>query len=75
MPLDPENTRFLKRLGAKVRSYRVKQQWTLEATEEQGWISWRHLQRIESGKNVNVLTLRRICKLYGITLSDLFSGL
>jgi transcriptional regulator with XRE-family HTH domain len=66
---------FLKKLGQKVRSLREEKGWTLEETEDHGWKSWRHLQRVESGKNVTIITLKRIAKLYKIPLSELFLNL
>ena len=59
--------KFLKEFGLKIRRIREQRSWTLEYTEEKGWPSWRHLQRIETGKNITLLTLRRISKLYGIS--------
>lgn len=62
---------FLKRLGQHLRDLRQKRGWTLEEAEEHGWRSWQHLQRIESGKNITVITLRQLAELYGLTLSEL----
>lgn len=66
-----EETRFLKRLGLKLRAIRTERGWTLEAAEEHGWPSWRHLQKIEAGKNITVTTLLKLSKLYKMKLSDL----
>ena len=63
--------RFLKALGYRLRKIRESKGWTLEETEEHGWPSWRHLQRIESGKNVTIVTIYRISRLYGLSLSEL----
>jgi len=65
----------LKSLGEKLRNIRIEKGWTLEDTEEHGWPNWRHLQKIESGKNLTVLTLLRIAQLYKISLSELFKDL
>lgn len=69
-PLTDEE--FLKRLGMRLREIRESKGWTLEETEEHGWTSWRHLQRVESGKNVTLLTLKKISELYKIELKELF---
>lgn len=63
--------KFLKALGARLRSIRLEKGWTLEETEEHGWPNWRHLQKIELGKNVTVTTLYRVSKLYKVELSDI----
>ncbi len=63
---------FLKALGARLREIRLKKGWTLEETEEHGWPNWRHLQKIETGKNITVLTLNRLSKLYGIKITEIF---
>lgn len=75
MNISAADKKFLKTLGLKLREIRLKKGWTLEETEEHGWPSWRHLQKIESGKNITVLTLKKIASVYKIDLSDLFSEL
>ena len=70
-----EDEKFLKELGTRLREIRHKRGWTLEDTEEQGWPSWKHLQRIESGKNVTIITIKKLSKLYKIKLSEIFSKL
>lgn len=66
---------FLKALGAKLRSIREAKGWTLEDTEEYGLKSWRHLQRVESGKNVTIITLKKIAELYNLDITDIFKDL
>ena len=55
---------FLKALGARIRDLRVKRGWTLEDTEDHGFTAWRHLQKIESGKNFTITTLWRVSKMF-----------
>lgn len=64
-----------KKLGLRVRSLRQERGWTLEECEERGITNWRHLQAVESGKNVNVRTLVNIANLFNVKLSDLFIDL
>ncbi len=52
MEMDIACEKFLKTLGLHLRKIRLEKGWTLEQTEEHGWPSWRHLQKIEAGKNV-----------------------
>jgi transcriptional regulator with XRE-family HTH domain len=73
MAVSNEDKRFLKKLGLRLRAIREEKGWTLEETEERGWSDWKHLQTIEAGKNLTVVSLRRIAKVYRISLADIFS--
>lgn len=70
--LSKEDKTFLKNLGQRLREIRNDRGWTLEDTEEHGWSSWKHLQRIESGKNVTVITLQKLSRLYNLPISKFF---
>ena len=63
----------IKSLGQKLREIRLSKGWTLEETENQGWPNWRHLQKIESGKNITIATLFKLSKLYSIKPSELLN--
>lgn len=71
MKLSKEEKTFLLKFGLKLRRIRKERDWTLEQTEEMGWPSWRHLQQIESGKNITLITLKRISNLYNIPINKL----
>jgi hypothetical protein len=73
MAIPADERRFLKRLGLRLRELREVKGWTLEETESHGWLNWRHLQALESGKNMTIITLRRAAKLYKISLQKLLS--
>lgn len=60
-----------KAIGQHIRWLRHDRGWTLEETEEHGWTSWTHLQRVESGKNITIQTLVNVANLYGVSLCDL----
>lgn len=75
MNLDPHTKKALKVLGERIRERRQELGWTLEESEEHGWPSWRHLQKIETGKNITVETLLKVCKLLKLEPSKLFRGL
>lgn len=69
-----EEKKYLKRLGSKIRSLRNAKGWTLEDVEEHGWSNWQHLQKIEAGKNITIVTLRRVAQLYKLSLAELLDG-
>lgn len=65
--------KVLKKVGLRIRELRNDRNWTLEQCEEHGWLNWRYLQEIESGKaNVTVQTLVNLCNLFGVTVAELF---
>lgn len=59
-----EEKKYLRKVGAKIRSLRDEKGWTLEVVEEHGWSNWTHLQKIEAGKNITLVTLKRVAQLY-----------
>lgn len=63
--------KYLKKLGLRLRQIRLDKGWTLEETEEHGWPSWRHLQKIESGKNITIATLIRLSMVYKMSPKDI----
>jgi len=71
MKIEAKQQKKLKKFGLKVREIRQKKGWTLEETEEHGWPNWRHLQKIEAGKNITLATLFKICDVLGVSSSEL----
>jgi transcriptional regulator with XRE-family HTH domain len=69
-----DEKKYLKRVGAKIRTLRVERGWTLEQVEEHGWNNWQHLQKIEAGKNITLVTLRRVAQLFKLDPSELLKG-
>lgn len=69
-----EYDRFFRKLGQRVRELRYEKGMVQEDMLEYGF-STRHYQRIEAGLPINVITALRICKVFKISLSDLFKGL
>lgn len=67
-----ESDRFLKSVGVAIRNRRNELGWTLEQVEEKGYPSWRHLQKVEAGKNITVETLFRIAKALKVKPSFFF---
>ena len=72
--ITPEEKKYLRKMGAKIRALRTDKGWTLEEVEEHGWNNWQHLQKIESGKNITIVTLKRVAELYRVSLSKLVEG-
>lgn len=69
---DPK--RVAKDLGLRVRKLRNDKGWTLEECEEHGWPNWRHLQAVEAGKPVTMVTLINLANMFGLSLSELLEG-
>jgi transcriptional regulator with XRE-family HTH domain len=65
---------FLKRLGLRLRQIRNEKDLTLEDVEARGYPSWRHLQKVEAGKNFNVVTLYRLSRVYKMSLNEIMDG-
>ena len=62
-----EEQKYLQKFGLNLRRIREEKGWTLEYTEEKGWHHWQYLQKIETGKkDVGLLTLRKLSKLYSM---------
>ena len=74
MMIDPKCKKFLQHVGLRVRKLRIDRGWTLEQTEEHGWPSWRHLQKIESGKNITLATVWNVAKLLKVDPADLMKN-
>ena len=68
-----DEEKFLKAFGAHLRQLRLDRGWTLEETEEHGWTSWRHLQKIEGGKNITLKTVLRLALLFKVSPEKLLS--
>lgn len=67
--MEKKDSNDLKEFGHKLRKIRESKGWTLEQTEEMGWPSWQHLQKIEMGsKNITFTTMRRLERLYQIKI-------
>lgn len=64
-----------KAIGLKVRQLRQARGWTLEDAESAGWVSWTHLQRIESGKNMRLDTLIRLANLFGVHPAEILKDI
>ena len=75
MKSDIQFQKTLKRLGLRLREIRNEKGWTLEETEEHGWPSWRHLQKIEAGKNITMATLWKLSKTYKVPMYSILTDL
>ena len=69
--LSRTDIKLVKEFGSTVRRLRIERGWTLEMCEEKGYPSWRHLQKVESGKNVSLVTIYRLAKMFEIDASEL----
>ena len=71
---EKEKKAFLVGLGKRLRKCRNEKGWTLEKCEEEGYPSWQRLQKLESGTNMTVLTLRKLAKVYKVPISKFFEN-
>lgn len=65
---------YFRLLGERVRRERKRRGWTLAQFEERG-ISLRHVQFVEAGRPVRMVTALRIAEAFGIDLGKLIAGL
>lgn len=64
--------KFQKQVGLKIKALRLEKGWTLEQMEERGYPSWRHLQKVEAGKNMTLATIYRVAKTLKVNPKELF---
>jgi len=63
---------FLIKIGENLKTIRQGLGWTLEHAEERGYKNWKHLQRLEKGRqDLRICTLKRLADLYGVSLIDI----
>ena len=67
-----ELKKAIKAIGLKIRAIRNEKGLTLEEVESRGYPSWRHLQKVESGKNVTVETLIKLADALDCKPADFF---
>lgn len=66
---------FLRELGAKLRSMRKDQGWTLRQMIVQHGFHLAQWQGFEKGKGISVPSLLRLCDVFNVTLEELVGGL
>jgi transcriptional regulator with XRE-family HTH domain len=66
--------RFFLRLGKRIRKLREKRGLSQEDMISYGF-SARHWQQIEAGRPITVLTLLRVCAVFGASIDRLVHGL
>lgn len=65
-----EETKFFKKLGARIRELRQNAGCSQEDMISHGY-SVRYWQKVESGKPITLRTLYRICHLFSAPMSDI----
>jgi transcriptional regulator with XRE-family HTH domain len=70
----PDQEKFFKALGQRVKDLRRKRGYSQEDMISFGF-SARHWQQIEAGRPITVTTLLRICEALEISLARLLRGL
>jgi transcriptional regulator with XRE-family HTH domain len=74
MPTIANPQKFFRRLGKRVRALRKRHGRSQEDMISYGF-SARHWQQIETGRPITVLTLLRICAVFGTSVEHLIRGL
>jgi len=70
----PDNAKFFKNLGQRVKKLRKKRGYSQEDMISFGF-SARHWQQIEAGRPITVTTLLRICETFQVSTGRLVEGL
>jgi transcriptional regulator with XRE-family HTH domain len=65
---------FFLQVGKRVRELRTRRGWSQEDMISHGY-SARHWQQIEAGRPINVTTMLRICRTFGVPMEKLVKGL
>lgn len=70
------NTEILKKLGDRIRMARDMQKITQEELAERAGLHRTYIGMIERGeKNITILSLEKVSKALGLSLSNLINGL
>ena len=69
-----EFNKFFKAFGKRCKELRVKKKLTQEDMMQFGFAT-RHYQRIEQGLQVNMVTVLKLGKAFGVKISTLLKGL
>lgn len=76
MAYGPDDKEALERFGARMKSLRAAAGLSQEQVGLECDLSQTYISEVEAGKrNVSLLNIRRIAKVLGVTLSQLFNGL
>ena len=73
MKTQDKNTIRLKALSENLKGLRNKKGWSIEELSQTSKISVKILRQIESGKDFDIDYLFKLCEIYGIELSEIFS--
>jgi transcriptional regulator with XRE-family HTH domain len=67
--------RLKARLANGLRRERARRRWTQEKAAELAGLNPRHYQKLEEGSvNVTLRTLERLCRAFGVDVSQLFAA-
>jgi transcriptional regulator with XRE-family HTH domain len=70
----PNQEKFFRALGTKVRELRKKHEYSQEDMISFGF-SARHFQQIEAGRPITATTMLRLCEVFEVTMGKLVKGL
>ena len=70
----PDQEKFFRALGTKVRELRKKHGYSQEDMISFGF-SARHFQQIEAGRPITMTTVLRLCEIFEVSMAKLVKGL
>jgi transcriptional regulator with XRE-family HTH domain len=73
-PRPASNDLIFRQIGGRLRQIRLSKDIVQEDLMEFGFTT-RHYQRIEAGAPITIKTAIRLCKVFKISLADLFKGI
>lgn len=75
MDENPEDAAYLKALGARFRAMRIAHKLSLREMDLKHGYSIANWQRLEGGVGINLRTLLRVSRIFGVTPSEMLAGL
>jgi len=75
MDINEINTQQIARMREKIKSLREEKGWSVSHLSKISGVSDKTIRNIENGRNFGILSLFKLCRVYGIKLPDLFGNL
>ncbi len=69
------NTHQIVRMRENIKSLREQKGWSVKHLSKISGTSEKTIRNIENGRNFGILSLIKLCRIYGIKLPELFGDL